>query len=211
MLAWNDLRSAIFLGVIQKLRWQDFGLFWPPTYPLLTFLKEFHHFYVINSTYPWHSPHHLATFSCQRSFWMTPNPKFSQFLMPCSLKWVCCVSLFFPLFDNFTSSVFSRVIISRAESVVDWTVYIVLTLANYLCIEWDIRCNKDLLYRSDSWICTNIERKSLKYSFSIFGILKLIIFTFKIIKSHQFYYSFPFFHILLTNLTVRAVANLLNP
>ena len=66
------------LGVIQKLRWQDFGLFWPPTYPWLTFLKEFHAIYVKKCTLRWHFPYYLPTSSCQRSFWMTPIIPYSK-------------------------------------------------------------------------------------------------------------------------------------
>ena len=69
-----DLKNVIKIheGVVQKLRWQDFGLFWPPTYLWLTFLKEFHAIYVVKCTLRWHFPYYLPTSSCQRSFWMTP-------------------------------------------------------------------------------------------------------------------------------------------
>ena len=74
-------KSAFPLGVVQKLRWQDFGIFWPPTYPWLTFLKDFLSYYVVKSTYRWHFPYHLPTSSCQRSFWMTPYSGWLIFLI----------------------------------------------------------------------------------------------------------------------------------
>ena len=61
---WNK----IIFGGIQKLHWQDFDLFWPPTYPLLTFLRNFHIFIQQNLLIICHLP----TSSCQRSFRMTP-------------------------------------------------------------------------------------------------------------------------------------------
>ena len=60
-------------GGIQKLRWPDFGHFWPPSYHWLTFSKKFLNFYERKSIDRWHIPHHLPTPSCQRSFWMPPK------------------------------------------------------------------------------------------------------------------------------------------
>ena len=45
--------------------WQDFGLFWPPTYPGLTFVKEFLYCCKRKSAYCWHFQYHLPTLSCQ--------------------------------------------------------------------------------------------------------------------------------------------------
>ena len=68
----NVRKNCIPLGVVLKLRWPIFQVFWPPTYTWLTFLKDFLSFYVVKSMYRWHFTHYLPTSSCQRSFWMTP-------------------------------------------------------------------------------------------------------------------------------------------
>ena len=59
------------LGVVQKLRWQDF--FWPPTYPELTFVKEFLYCYREKSAHRWYFQDNLPTSSCQSSLWTSPT------------------------------------------------------------------------------------------------------------------------------------------
>ena len=96
-------------GVIHKLRWQDLAHYWPPTKPLLPFVKN--SFWKIRENLhkgpftnyvdkisscwppnplPWHFLwcclekkwtflDHLPTLSCQRSLWMPPSHIFSFF------------------------------------------------------------------------------------------------------------------------------------
>ena len=52
----------------------NFYPFWPPTYPLLTFVGEFPYCHIgkICCAYHWHFQYLLPTWSCQRSLWTTP-------------------------------------------------------------------------------------------------------------------------------------------
>jgi len=87
-------------GVIQKQRWQYFGLFWPPTHPWLTFSKEFHQIYAAKSTYCWYSLYHLSTSSPQRSFWITPR----DYVEECLASFIPKIeTLFFQEFCQFAS------------------------------------------------------------------------------------------------------------
>ena len=46
---------------VHKLRWQYLAHYWPPTHPLLIFLKEFLYWNKEKSTFCWHFQYHLPT------------------------------------------------------------------------------------------------------------------------------------------------------
>ena len=68
-----NCQALTALWGVHKLRWQDFlKLFWPPIYPLLTFVMEFLYCYKGKSAYRWRIQYHIPLSSCQRGLWMPP-------------------------------------------------------------------------------------------------------------------------------------------
>ena len=55
-------RARNYFGGLHKLRSQDFAHYWPPTHPLLTFVKEFIYWNKGTSSYRWHFQYHLTTY-----------------------------------------------------------------------------------------------------------------------------------------------------
>ena len=66
-------KSNLGLGAVHRLRWQDFGFFWPPT-PLNWI------FYGINIDKKETFLDPMPTSCCKRSFWTTPLGEFAIFL-----------------------------------------------------------------------------------------------------------------------------------
>ena len=68
-VCWKQIiMQLLTLGVVHKLRWQDFGFFWPPT-PSVDI------FHGMNIDKKWTFLYHLPIMSCKRRLWTTSYPR----------------------------------------------------------------------------------------------------------------------------------------
>ena len=83
--SWDIFKTFLCItlekGGILYLRWKYFGLYWPPTYPGLTFVEEDAYYYKGQSAYYWHFQYHLPTSSCRHCLWTPKNYNIQKYFV----------------------------------------------------------------------------------------------------------------------------------